>query len=332
MPDARANLHDVLHGVNSGARRHCEASARGRAGGHRGRLQTHSARGHARAHREETPMTIVLDHCTTAPDYAAIKQRQQATWASGDFAVIGTTLQIVGEQLCESVDVRAGERVLDVAAGNGNATLAAARRFAKVTSTDYVAHLLDKGAQRARAEGLVAEFRVADADELPFADGAFDVVVSTFGAMFTPQHSRTARELARVTRSGGRIGLANWTPTGFIGRLFGVIGRHVPPPAGLQSPALWGTEAHVDALFGPQASEIRYARRHFNFRYASAAHWIQVFRDFYGPTHKAFAALDASRQPALEADLTALLDDWNEAGEDSLVVPSEYLEVVVVRR
>ena len=212
-------------------------------------------------------MNLAIDTAASKPDFAAIKQRQQATWASGDFAVIGTTLQIVGESLAEAVDVCAGERVLDVAAGNGNATLAAARRFAQVTSTDYVPALLDKGRERARAEGLAVQFQVADAEQLPFDDGGFDVVLSTFGAMFTPDHGRTAREMLRVLRGGGRIGMANWTPEGFIGRLFKVIGAHVSPPAGLMSPALWGTESHIVELFGAQAMQIRCERRHFSFRY-----------------------------------------------------------------
>jgi SAM-dependent methyltransferase len=267
-----------------------------------------------------------------APDYAAIKHRQQATWASGDFAVIGTTLQIVGESLAEAADIRAGERVLDVAAGNGNATLAAARRFAEVTSTDYVSTLLDKGRARAAAEGLQVDFRIADAEDLPFEDGSFDVVLSTFGAMFTPDHTRPAREMLRVVRDGGRIGLANWTPEGFIGQLFKVIGNYIPAPVGLKSPALWGTEPHIVELFGRQAIAIRTVRRNFNFRYRSAAHWIQIFRDFYGPTLKAFAALDSAGQDALEKDITALLNRCNIAGPASLVVPSEYLEVVIVRK
>jgi len=265
------------------------------------------------------------------PDFAAIKAKQQATWASGDFAVIGTTLQIVGESLAEAVDVLAGERVLDVAAGNGNATLAAARRFADVTSTDYVTALLDKGQARAKAEGLNVRFQVADAENLPFDDESFDVALSTFGAMFTPDHTRPAREMLRVVRPGGRIGLANWTPEGFIGQLFKVIGAHVPPPAGLKSPALWGTEPHIVALFGSEAADIRCVRKLFNFRYRSTAHWIQIFRDFYGPTHKAFAALDATRQGALENDIAALLQKLNVA-KSSLVVPGEYLEVVIVKR
>jgi ubiquinone/menaquinone biosynthesis C-methylase UbiE len=255
-------------------------------------------------------MTILHEQATSAaiqpaPDLAAIKQKQQATWASGDFAVIGTTLQIVGESLAEAVDVRAGERVIDVAAGNGNATLAAARRFAEVTSTDYVPALLEKGAARAAAEGLAVTFRHADAEELPFAAGSFDVALSTFGAMFTPDHTRPAREMLRVLRPGGRIGLANWTPEGFIGQLFKTIGAYLPPPAGLKSPALWGTEPHIVELFGAQAADIRTARRHFNFRYHSAAHWVQIFRDYYGPTLKAFAALEEKARQSLEADIVA---------------------------
>jgi SAM-dependent methyltransferase len=266
---------------------------------------------------------------TATPDYAAIKQRQQATWASGDFAVVGTTLQIVGEMLAESVDLRSGERVLDVAAGNGNATLAAARRFADVTSTDYVPALLDKGRRRAEAEGLDVRFQVADAEALPFEAASFDVVLSTFGVMFAPDQARAARELLRVVRPGGRIGMANWTPDGLIGCLFKVVGAHVPPPAGLRSPALWGTEGQLVALFGPQARELRVERKVFPFRYRSTAHFVQVFRDWYGPTHKAFAALDAAGQAALERDITALLDEFDIGGGRGLVAPSEYAEVVI---
>ena len=273
-----------------------------------------------------------VESIPAAPDHAAIKLRQQATWASGDFAIIGVTLQIVGESLAEAADIRAGERVLDVAAGNGNATLAAARRFAAVTSTDYVPELLDKGRARAAAEGLQVNFRTADAEDLPFEDGSFDAALSTFGAMFTPDHTRPAREMLRVVRSGGRIGLSNWTPEGFIGQLFKVIGTYIPAPAGLKSPALWGTEPHIVELFGAQATDIRAVRKNFNFRYRSAAHWIQIFRDFYGPTHKAFAALDAAGQDALAKDITALLNRCNTAGPASLVVPGEYLEVVIGRK
>jgi SAM-dependent methyltransferase len=266
-----------------------------------------------------------------APDFAAIKRRQQATWASGDYAVVGSTLQIVGEELAEAANVRAGEWVLDVAAGNGNATLAAARRFARVTSTDYVQHLLDKGAARAKAERLEIKFLAADVEDLPFPDGEFDVVLSTFGAMFAPDHARTAREMLRVARGNGRIGLASWTPEGFIGQLFRVIGKYVPAPAGVNAPALWGNEAYVATLFGAAGNDIRAERKYFNFRYHSAAHWLRVFREFYGPTHKAFAALDAIGQEQLAADITALLERLNVGGRHSLVVPSEYLEVVITK-
>lgn len=265
-----------------------------------------------------------------APDLPAIKAKQQVTWASGDFAVIGTTLQIVGEELAEAADIRAGERVLDVAAGNGNATLAAARRFARVTSTDYVPTLLANGAARAAANGFHVEFQEADVEALPFTGGTFDAALSTFGQMFAPDHGKTASELLRVVRRGGRIGMANWTPEGFVGQLFKVVGKHVPPPAGVQPPALWGTEPHIVQLFGREAADIRCVRKLFNFRYASAKHWIQIFRDFYGPVHKAFAALDAVGRERLEQDLVELLQRLNVA-PGSLVVPGEYLEVVVVK-
>lgn len=272
---------------------------------------------------------------TPAPpqvDFATIKQRQQGIWASGDYAVIGTTLQIVGEDLAEAVDLRAGERVLDVAAGNGNATLAAARRFARVTSTDYVPDLLEKGAARARANGLDVRFQVADAENLPFPAGAFDVALSSFGVMFAPDQPKAARELTRVVRGGGRIGLSNWTPDGFIGELFRLIASYMPPPAGLQSPVLWGTEPRIVELFGPDATDIQSERQTFNFRYRSPAHWIEVFRKFYGPTYKVYAALEPERQASLTRDISALLERRNVGGPDSLVVPGEYLQVVITRK
>ncbi len=277
-------------------------------------------------------MNAIIETPTSTPDYTAIKQRQQATWASGDYAVVGATLQIVGETLAEAVDLRAGEAVLDVAAGNGNAILAAARRFAEVTSTDYVPALLERGRERARADGLRVSFQVADVEDLPFADASFDVALSTFGAMFAPDHARTAQQLLRVVRSGGRIGMANWTPQGFVGQVLRLIGTYRPSPAGLRSPLLWGTEPHLVELFGAQAAKLQCERRDFVFRYRSPAHWLQFFRDFYGPVHKAFAALDAPAQTALERDLGALLERSNIAGRGSLVIPGEYLEVVVTRR
>lgn len=264
-------------------------------------------------------------------DFRAIKQRQQSTWASGDYAIIGTTLQIVGELLAEAADVRADERVLDVAAGNGNASLAAARRFAQVTSTDYVPELLERGAARAKAEGLHITFRAADAERLAFDDQSFDVALSTFGVMFAPDQERAAGELLRVTRSGGRIALASWTPEGFIGELFRIIARFSVPPPGVQSPMLWGSEPHIVRLFGAQAADIRSVRRQFQFRYRSAAHWIDTFRSFYGPTHKLYGALDSEQQERLSAAITGLLERLNTAGPSSLVVPGEYLEVVITK-
>ena len=264
---------------------------------------------------------------TTAP---SIKTRQQATWASGNYAIIGTTLQIVGELLCEAADVSAGERVLDVAAGNGNATLAAARRFAQVTSTDYVPALLDAGRRRAEAERLDVTFEVADAEALPYPDAGFDVVLSTFGVMFTAAQEQAAAELRRVCRPGGRIGLACWTPTGFIGDLFKLVARHVPPAPGVRSPVLWGTDAHIRTLF-PDATSIVHTVRHFAFRYQSAEHFVEVFRTFYGPVHKAFASLDAERQAALDADLVSLLRAANRGRSGTLVVPAEYLETVITK-
>ena len=269
-----------------------------------------------------------------SPDYAAIKTRQKAAWASGDYAVVGTTLQIVGETLCEAVDLRAGERVLDVAAGNGNATLAAARRWGQVTSTDYVPALLERGRERAAAERLHGiDFREADAEALPFDDGVFDVVLSTFGCMFAPNAPRVAAEMLRVTRAGGRIGMANWTPDGFIGQLFKTIGRHVPPPAGVASPALWGQRSNIDAWFGDGAAAVSTQVRPFVFRYRSPEHWLEVFRGYYGPVLKAFAALETpERQALLAEDLAALIARFNTARDGAVVIPSEYLEVVVTRR
>ena len=265
-------------------------------------------------------------------DFAALKTRQQLAWGTGDYAVIGTTLQIVGESLAEASDLKTDERVLDVAAGNGNATLAAARRGCLVTSTDYVPALLQRGAERARAERLEVQFQAADAEALPFEDASFDAVVSTFGVMFSPDHAKAASELARVCRPGGRIGLANWTPSGFIGQLFKTLGRHVPPPAGVSSPALWGTESHVKALFGERAADFAIHPRVFKFRYRSAEHFIEVFRTWYGPVHKAFASLSDEKAAALDGDLATLMNTLNTAGPGSLVVPSEYLEIVVTRR
>ncbi len=268
---------------------------------------------------------------TPAGVLASVKARQKAAWSSGNYAVVGTTLQIVGETLCEAVPLSPGSKVLDVAAGNGNATLAAARRWCEVVSTDYVPALLDLGRRRAEAEGLEVAFREADAEALPFADASFDAVVSTFGVMFTPDQDRAAAEMLRVCRSGGRIGLANWTPDGFIGELFRTIGRHLPPPAGVKSPALWGTRERIVEMFGAGANEIGIEQRNYVFRYRSPEHWLEVFRRWYGPMLKALAALDADGQRTLEADMLALANRFNTATDGTLAAPGAYLEVVVVR-
>ena len=267
-----------------------------------------------------------------AIDLAVVKARQQAAWSAGNYAVVGTTLQIVGENLCEALDLRSGARVLDVAAGNGNATLAAARRWCDVVSTDYVPALLERARLRASAEGLQVQFEQADAENLPYADGRFDVVLSTFGVMFTPDQEQAAAELARVCRPGGRIGLANWTPSSFVGELFKLMGKYLPAPAGVRSPALWGTEERMRELFGNRLGAIQCERKHFVFRYRSPGHWLETFRTYYGPTHKAFGALDIAQQDSLAADMIALAERFNRSRDGALLAPSEYLEVVITRR
>jgi len=279
-----------------------------------------------------TASSAAVSQIPTQPDLGALKLRQLGAWSSGDYAVVGTTLQIVGEQLCEAIDLRSGQKVLDVAAGNGNATLAAARRWCDVVSTDYVPSLLERGRLRAGAEGLTIEFREADAEALGFADATFDVVVSTFGVMFTPDQDKAAAELTRVCKPGGKIGLANWTPEGFIGQLFKTLGKYLPPPAGTKSPALWGTEARIKEMFGACAASIKAERRDFNFRYRSPEHFLDVFKSYYGPMLKAFAALDATNQQGLRNDLLALIGKMNRADDGTMVVPSEYLEVVITKR
>ncbi len=263
-------------------------------------------------------------------DFAAIKTRQQAAWSTGNYGVIGTTLQIVGETLCEALDIRSGSRVLDVAAGNGNATLAAARHWCDVTSTDYVPALLESGRKRAEAEGHKVQFQEADAENLPFPDGSFDVVLSTFGVMFTPNQQKAASEMLRVCKAGGKIGLANWTPESFIGQLFKTIGKYIPPAAGLKSPSLWGTQARLEEFFGA-AGKIQATSRHFHFRYTSPQHFVDVFREWYGPMNKTFAALAAEpdKQASFHKDLLGLVEKGNRSGDQTLVLPSEYLEVVI---
>jgi SAM-dependent methyltransferase len=267
----------------------------------------------------------------TTPDYEAIKVKQNGAWASGDYAKIGVTLQIVGEELGEVMDLPADATVLDVAAGNGNATLAFARRWCKVTSTDYVDTLLAGGRARAEADGLDVAFEVADVENLPYDNDSFDAVVSTFGCMFAPNQDRTASEIARVCRAGGKIGMANWTQGGFIGQLFKALGKHVPPPAGLSSPARWGDEDWIKGAFGGAIGSLSITHRNFLFRYRSPAHFVDFFRTFYGPVHKAFLALDPAQHEALEADILATVAAFNTTTDGSMRVTSEYAEIVIVK-
>jgi ubiquinone/menaquinone biosynthesis C-methylase UbiE len=272
---------------------------------------------------QTTPATLV-------PDLAAVKSRQQRTWSAGDYAVVGATLQIVGEELCEAAQLEPDDRVLDVATGNGGTAIAAARRFCTVTGADYVPELLARARERAAAENYVITFDEADAEDLPYHDASFDAVVSTFGVMFTANQDRAAAELLRVCRPGGTIALANWTPDGFIGRVFKTIGKHSPPPAGVASPLLWGTESHLRALFGTGITELRAVPRDFTFRYRSAEHFLDVFRTYYGPMLKAFEGLDDTGRDALAADLRQLLTELNTSTEH-LAIPGTYLEVVATK-
>lgn len=263
------------------------------------------------------------------PDYDAIKAKQNAVWSAGDYAIVGSTLQIVGEQLCAALDATPNAKFLDVAAGNGNVTIAAARRWCDVTSTDYVPALLESGRRRADANGMSINYKVADAENLPFEDGSYDFVASSFGVMFTPNQAKSASEMARVCRKGGKIGLANWTPESFIGDVFKLVGRFVPPPAGLSSPALWGTEDRLQEFFGGIAENIRIEKKIFDFRYKSVDHFIDVFSTYYGPTLKVLEALDEAGRARFTGELRDLLGSWNEATDGTLSIPSEYLEVVV---
>jgi ubiquinone/menaquinone biosynthesis C-methylase UbiE len=273
----------------------------------------------------------VAAHTIDTPDYTAIKAKQNAAWASGDYARIGTTLQIVGETLAEAMDLRPGSAVLDVAAGNGNATLAFARRWCRVTSSDYVDALLSSGRARAEAEGQDVTFRIADAEHLPFPDASFDAVVSTFGVMFTPNQGKAASELLRVCRPGGMIGMANWTPEGFIGQVFKCLSKYIAPPPGVNSPALWGTKPWIEQQFGAKARRIAIDAKAFVFRYRSPEHFIEVFRTYYGPVHKAFLALDPAGQATLAKDLHATIANFNTATDGTMRVPSAYAQVVITK-
>ena len=261
-----------------------------------------------------------------------IKEKQQKTWASGNYAVIGNQLVLMGERLVEAVDVRSGQKVLDVATGSGNTAISAARRHAETTGLDYVPSLVEQAKERARAEGLDVAFEVGDAENLPHPDASFDVVLSTVGVMFAPDQEKAAAELLRVTRPGGKIGLVNWTPDGFIGNMLKTVGRLVPPPAGIKPPPLWGTEERLRELLGEGVSSLETARRTYVFRYLSAEHMIRTFRTYYGPVHKAFEALGADGGGTLEADLKRLIQQWNTSTDGTALLPSDYLEAVAVRR
>jgi SAM-dependent methyltransferase len=264
------------------------------------------------------------------PDLTAIKARQQRTWASGDYAAVATLIVPVAESLCDAADIQAGWRVLDVAAGSGNATLAAARRGAQAVGVDYVPDLLERGQARAVAEGLAVAFQEADAEALPWPDASFDAVVSVFGVMFAPDQERAASELLRVCRPGGVVALANWTPEGFVGELFRVVGRHVPPPAGLRPPTSWGEPARLRELFGDGIRSLDVRKREFTFRFRSAAELVDFFRQHYGPTLKAFEALN-ERGSALYEDFVALARRFDRNDGGPVAVRSEYVEVLAVR-
>ena len=266
-----------------------------------------------------------------AVDLGAVKARQQVTWSDGNYSVIGSTLSLISEVLVANVDPQAGWRVLDVATGNGNTALAAARCGCEVTGVDYVPALLADGRRRAQADGLTVTFLEGDAEALDFPDAGFDAVLSTLGVMFAPDQEKTAGELLRVCRSGGRIGLANWTPGGFVGQMLKVIGRHVPPPSGVRSPALWGTEERIHELLGGGSSSLTTKVRQFVFRYRSPEQWLSVFRTYYGPMVRAFASLPADGQDSLADDLLGLARSMNRATGPMIAVPSDYLEVVAVR-
>lgn len=263
------------------------------------------------------------------PNYSAIKAKQQQVWGSGDYSQVGSTIQITGEELCESMDLHSGQSVLDVAAGNGNATMAAARRFCEVTSTDYVESLLNQSKHRAQANSFSINYQQADAEDLPFDDESFDNVMSTFGVMFTPNQQQSASELMRVCKKGGKIGMANWTPDGFIGQLFKIIGQYNPPPPGVSSPANWGTQEFLQQQFGAQAANIQINEKNYSFRYKSPQHWLEVFKNYYGPTLKTFEMLEAPQAESLETEIYALLDQFNTATDGTLVVPSKYVEVII---
>jgi SAM-dependent methyltransferase len=275
-------------------------------------------------------MTSTAPTHPAAPDLAAVKQKQQQAWSSGDFHVVAARIVLTAEHLVDTADLHAGWRVLDVATGSGNAALAAARLGCDAVGVDYVPSLLERGRMRALTEGLDVDLVEGDAEALPFEDASFDAVTSVFGAMFAPDHARAASELLRVCRPGA---LANWSPDGFIGELFRTIGAHVRPPVGVPSPMLWGTEHHLRSLFGEAICSLELEERTFTFRFSSAEAFVEFFRTWYGPTLKAFAALEGEARQALEDDFVALVRRWNRLdGDGAVAIPSTYVEAVAIKR
>lgn len=268
---------------------------------------------------------------SVAPDYEKWNQRLNASWSCADYARIGVTLQITGEELVELADFIPGSKVLDVAAGNGNASLALAHRFCNVTSTDYVQSLLHKGKIRAEAEELDIAFQVADAQNLPFDDGAFDGVISTFGAMFAPDQQSTAAELIRVCKPGGKIALASWTPLGFVGRMCHTIGSHMSAAPGFRAPANWGREEWIKEHFSAASSSISIVWKQYNFRYCSPSHYLEFFRTYYGLCRKAFEKVGPEGEKLLADDILGLVDQFNVAKDGTVCIPSDYAQVVIVK-
>ena len=266
------------------------------------------------------------------PDLATIKGRQQMAWSSGDYGRVGVLLLVMAERLAEAADLRPGHSVIDVASGNGNASLAAARRFCEVTAVDYVPMLLEEGRKRAEAEGLEIDFVEGDAEDLRFEDASFDVGISTLGIMFAPDQDRAARELLRVVKPGGTIAMANWVPDGYIGELFKTIGGYVPPPPGLKPPFRWGTEEGLDELLDGGIGSLQSRRRTFVWRFPSVRHHVEYMREYYGPLNKAFGALEEEDQHGLQQDLISLAERYNHSENGTAILHADYLEVVATRR
>jgi ubiquinone/menaquinone biosynthesis C-methylase UbiE len=267
-----------------------------------------------------------------SPDFAAVTEAQQQTWSKGDFSVVANIVYHVSEDLAEALELIPGERVLDVACGSGNGAIAAARRTLEGTvGADYVPALLERGRERAAAERLEVEFVEADAQDLPFEDGEFDVAMSIFGAMFAPDQEKAAAELLRVVKSGGRIGMGNWTPQGAVGTMFKTISKHAPPPPGVESPLRWGTEERLRELFGDGISDLRIESRLSRQPFRSPDHYIEFFRTYFGPTQMAYERVGADGEQALTDDLRAFLEAANTAGDRAMVLEAEYLRVVATR-